>query len=96
MVIRAGASFFEGNIQNPVVKYEFYLNKHGSCVENREMYVESENKFGFGKFSFVFFLFSNVSYLKNYPRTLNKAFKCNYAHAYVLHFAVNKIFEASK
>ena len=37
-------------------------------LKNREMYAQSENKFSFSKFSFVWFLFSTGSYLKNGPR----------------------------
>ena len=45
-------------------------------LRNRGMYIESENKFGFQKFSLVWFLFSNGSYLKNDPRVLISREKC--------------------
>ena len=38
-----------------------------AMLKNRKMYEESENKLGFWKFSFVWFLFSNGTYLKNDP-----------------------------
>ena len=41
-----------------------------AMLKYREIYVEPENKFDFSKFSFVWFVFSNNSYLKNDPRIL--------------------------
>ena len=61
------STFFEEDIQNQVVRYDACLNKHGSYVAKQKKSVGLGNIIDFWKFSLIWFLFLNASYLKNEP-----------------------------
>lgn len=56
-LLEQAACFYENGIQNVVVKYNKCFKKNlAAMLKNREMYVKSENKFGFIiVFSFIYF-----------------------------------------
>ena len=64
-------------------RYNTSLMKHGNYVGNGEIYLESENKLGFLRFSFLYILFSTGSYfLRHNKKSPSYLSIYTYMHTY--------------